>query len=66
MLHACIVSADASRGLDVAEIRAHLEGRLARYKIPRHFELVDALPREDSGRLFKRKLQLERSASAGR
>jgi long-chain acyl-CoA synthetase len=66
VLHACIVSADALRGLDVAEIRAHLEARLARYKIPRHFELVDTLPREDSGKLFKRKLQLERSASGGR
>jgi long-chain acyl-CoA synthetase len=63
ILHACIVPADESPVLDIAELRAHLEARLARYKIPRRFELVETLPREDSGKLFKRKLQAEREVA---
>jgi long-chain acyl-CoA synthetase len=61
VLHACIVWADASP-FDEALLRAYLEERLARYKIPKRFEVVDSLPREDSGKLFKRKLQAERGA----
>jgi long-chain acyl-CoA synthetase len=56
-LHACVLPVDPAAGIDVAELRAYLAGRLARYKIPKHFELVAELPREDSGKLFKRKLR---------
>ena len=38
-------------------VREALEGRLARYKIPKQIEFSDALPREDSGKIFKRKLR---------
>jgi long-chain acyl-CoA synthetase len=62
ILHACILPVDATAKLDVAELRSYLEGRLARFKIPKHFEIVDELPREDSGKLFKRKLQAARRA----
>jgi long-chain acyl-CoA synthetase len=56
-LHACILPVDPEARVDVAEIRAYLGGRLARFKIPKHFEVVSELPREDSGKLFKRKLR---------
>ncbi|KQP18794.1 long-chain fatty acid--CoA ligase [Pseudorhodoferax sp. Leaf265] len=39
------------------ELRAHLEPRLARYKIPRLFQFHAQLPREDSGKIFKRRLR---------
>ena len=39
------------------DIRAHVESRLARYKVPREVVLVDELPREDTGKLFKRRLK---------
>ena len=42
---------------DEAAIRAFLEPRLAKYKIPRRIEFVDSLPREESGKLIKRKLR---------
>jgi long-chain acyl-CoA synthetase len=61
VLHACIQAADPADVPDVADIRAFLEARIARYKIPRVFEFLDALPREDSGKLFKRKLKAARS-----
>ncbi len=56
-LYACIQPAGGAAALDLDGIRAHLEARLARFKIPKHFEFVDDLPREDSGKLFKRKLR---------
>ena len=43
--------------LDVAELTPFLQERLARYKVPRLIEVVDALPREDSGKIFKQRLR---------
>jgi long-chain acyl-CoA synthetase len=39
------------------DVREHVRARLAGYKTPRVVELVDALPREDSGKIFKRRLR---------
>jgi long-chain acyl-CoA synthetase len=39
------------------DIRAFLRPHLAGYKIPKTIEFRDALPREDSGKIFKRKLR---------
>jgi long-chain acyl-CoA synthetase len=46
-------------GLDVAEqeIRAHLRRHMAGYKVPKRVEFAIDLPREDSGKIFKRKLR---------
>lgn len=48
------------------EIRAHLAGKLARFKLPRSYEFVAELPREDSGKIFKRKLRDRFWADTGR
>jgi long-chain acyl-CoA synthetase len=42
---------------DEALVRAHLAEKVARYKIPQRIVFVDELPREDSGKIFKRKLK---------
>jgi long-chain acyl-CoA synthetase len=39
------------------DILDQLGSKLARYKIPRKTVFVDALPREDSGKIFKRKIR---------
>ncbi|MFF4777961.1 long-chain fatty acid--CoA ligase [Microtetraspora fusca] len=39
------------------ELRAFLLGRLAKYKIPRYFEMVDSLPKTGSGKIQKRQLR---------
>ncbi|MFN3231097.1 MAG: acyl-CoA synthetase [Alphaproteobacteria bacterium] len=44
-------------GIGEDEVRAHVREHLAAYKVPRVVELVDDLPREDSGKIFKRKLR---------
>lgn len=49
-----------------AELRAFLEARLARYKVPRRFDLHASLPREDSGKIFKRRLRDPFWQAAGR
>ena len=43
--------------LDADALRAGLAERLARFKVPRTIVFADQLPREDSGKIFKRKLK---------
>ncbi|CAN5261903.1 hypothetical protein BH10PSE12_BH10PSE12_05850 [soil metagenome] len=43
--------------LEALELRVFLQERLARYKVPKVIEFVDALPREDSGKIFKQRLR---------
>ena len=42
---------------DAAEVLAFLDGKLARFKHPRIIDFHDALPREDSGKVFKPRLR---------
>ena len=48
------------------DILAYLETRLARFKLPRQIDFHDALPREDSGKIFKQKLRAPYWDAAGR
>jgi long-chain acyl-CoA synthetase len=48
------------------DVKAFLRTRVANYKVPSHVKLVDTLPREDSGKIIKRKLREPYWASAGR
>jgi long-chain acyl-CoA synthetase len=43
--------------IDPDSICSQLKATLAGYKIPRHIELQAGLPREDSGKIFKRRLR---------
>ena len=38
-------------------LRAWLAPRLANFKVPRRYEFHASLPREDTGKIFKRKLR---------
>ena len=49
-----------------AEIREHLARHLAGYKLPRLIAFHESLPREDSGKIFKRKLREPYWREAGR
>jgi long-chain acyl-CoA synthetase len=46
-------------GVDLteAEVRAYLRGQMASYKVPKRVDFHAELPREDSGKIFKRKLR---------
>jgi long-chain acyl-CoA synthetase len=52
--------------LDVADIRKQLKEQLADYKVPKHVEIQQNLPREDSGKIFKRRLRDPYWERAGR
>jgi acyl-CoA synthetase (AMP-forming)/AMP-acid ligase II len=54
-----IVQAKPGETIDLAELRAFVEPRLANYKRPRDYELRAELPRTDSGKLLKRVLRDE-------
>jgi long-chain acyl-CoA synthetase len=61
-----VVEPQAGVTLDIGEIRNRLKASLADYKVPRQIEIRDALPREDSGKIFKRRLRDPYWAQAGR
>jgi bile acid-coenzyme A ligase len=61
-IHAIVDIAD--HDLDPEALRAHLEQRLARYKIPRTFELVRAPLRDDAGKVRRSELRRQRLANA--
>ncbi len=55
-LCACIQRAPGA-DLTEGDVKAHLREHLASYKVPKVVEFHDDLPREDSGKIFKRKLR---------
>jgi long-chain acyl-CoA synthetase len=55
-LFACI-EPDAGAKLTAPAVREFLRARLANFKVPKDIRFLDALPREASGKIFKRKLR---------
>jgi long-chain acyl-CoA synthetase len=51
------VEPEAGAKLQVPEVQDHLRARLASFKVPKDVYFLDALPREASGKIFKRKLR---------
>jgi long-chain acyl-CoA synthetase len=52
--------------LSAEHVRQFMSGKLADYKTPRVIEFRNELPREDSGKIFKRKLRAPYWVEAGR
>jgi long-chain acyl-CoA synthetase len=46
-----------SAGLSAGDVKAHAAAHLAKYKIPKRVAFMAELPREDSGKIFTRKLK---------
>jgi long-chain acyl-CoA synthetase len=61
-----VVEPQAGLTLDVADVRAQLKMSLADYKVPKYVEVHSTLPREDSGKIFKRRLRDPYWERAGR
>jgi fatty-acyl-CoA synthase len=55
--------ASAGAAPEPAALLAHLQGRVARYKIPAHVTRLEALPRTPSGKLLKARLRALLQAS---
>jgi long-chain acyl-CoA synthetase len=54
---AAVVQLQPGADASADELRAFLAKRLAKFKLPRHFEFQENLPRDDSGKIFKRVLR---------
>jgi long-chain acyl-CoA synthetase len=55
-LFACI-EPEPDAALSVAAVQDFLRSRLANFKVPKDIQFMDALPREATGKIFKRKLR---------
>ena len=55
-LFACI-EPESNAALSPAAVQEFLRGRLANFKVPRDIQFMDAMPREATGKIFKRKLR---------
>ncbi|MGD9495316.1 MAG: long-chain fatty acid--CoA ligase [Armatimonadota bacterium] len=51
------------QSLDTERVLTHCHEHLARYKVPRALEVVDALPRSATGKVLKRELRARESGS---
>ena len=63
---AAIVEPEPGATLREQDVVAHVRARLAGFKAPKHVEFRAELPREDSGKIFKRKLRDPFWAATGR
>jgi len=61
-----VVEPQPGTNVDLEAVRAHLNAHLANYKVPRTIEVRYNLPREDSGKIFKRRLRDPYWQQAGR
>lgn len=52
-----IVTVREGVSVDTATVRACLDGRIARYKLPKNVVIVDELPRTASGKVRKADLR---------
>ncbi len=60
------IELDAGASVEATEVRAWLAERLAKYKVPKTVVFTNRLPREDSGKIMKRKLREKYWEDAGR
>jgi long-chain acyl-CoA synthetase len=63
---AAVIEKRPGASLTPDDVLAHLRPLVANYKLPSHVEFRTGLPREDSGKIFKRKLREPFWAKAGR
>jgi len=61
-----VVEVSEGSALTSADVRLYLSAQLAGYKVPRLIEMARELPREDSGKIFKRRLRDAYWRDAGR
>ena len=63
---AAVIQPVADGELTEDEVRGFLAGRLARYKVPKIIQFRDELPRQDTGKIYKRLLRDEFWLATGR
>jgi acyl-CoA synthetase (AMP-forming)/AMP-acid ligase II len=54
---AALISPATGAEIDVDDVRAHLLANLAKYKVPEHITVVEALPRNAMGKIVRKDLR---------
>lgn len=62
-IHAIVQPADPANPPSEDELRTHCKDRLASYKVPKGFEIVDQLPRSAAGKLNRSALVTDRTTT---
>ena len=65
-VYAVVQPREGGENITAEDVQALLRDRIAGYLVPRRVEFAAELPREDSGKIFKRKLREPFWAAAGR
>ena len=55
-----------AEGVDTEDLDRHCRSELAGFKVPRRYEVVEALPRNAAGKVLKRELRDPQTAAADR
>ena len=55
--HALVLPASPEEAVTIEELEAFCEGKLARYKVPKHVTMVEAIPRTLTGKILKKELR---------
>lgn len=58
---ATIVIKEGQPDPDVADLRAHLEQRMAKWQVPERFAFVDEIPKTSVGKLDKKRIRVSHS-----
>src|SRR5699024_8411743 len=62
---AAVITPQPGTTIDPAELRGWLEERVAAYKVPRIYHLVEALPKGATGKILKRQIDRDEVATTG-
>jgi fatty-acyl-CoA synthase len=54
-----VVAPKPSKSLELHEVRSFLDGKIARYKLPRELRIVEELPRNTTGKIMKHVLRAQ-------
>jgi fatty-acyl-CoA synthase len=52
-----LITLKANKSITIEELREYLKDKLAKYKIPKYFEIKDSLPTSATGKILKRELK---------
>lgn len=63
-VHAVVQPVDIGQTLTDDDLRAHCKSRLAPYKVPKTFEVIEAIPRSAAGKVNRTALAAERATPA--
>ena len=63
---AAAIEPQPGAGLSADTVKEYLRAHISAYKVPREVTFHDAMPREDTGKIFKRKLRQPYWERAGR